>query len=79
MIVKWGRRGKFKSCSGFPECKNAKPMVTTGIKCPEPGCDGELVERRSRRGAFYGCSRFPACRHVENKPKPTEEKPAEQT
>lgn len=73
MIVKWGRRGKFKSCSGFPECKNAKPMVTTGIKCPEPGCDGELVERRSRRGAFYGCSRFPACRHVENKPKPTEQ------
>ncbi len=72
MIVKWGRRGKFKSCSGFPECKNAKPMVTTGIKCPEPGCDGELVERRSRRGAFYGCSRFPACRHVENKPKAAE-------
>ncbi|HOX09586.1 MAG TPA: type I DNA topoisomerase [Candidatus Omnitrophota bacterium] len=73
MIVKWGRRGKFKSCSGFPECKNAKPMVTTGIKCPEPGCDGELVERRSRRGAFYGCSRFPACRHVENKPKVQEQ------
>jgi DNA topoisomerase-1 len=72
MIVKWGRRGKFKSCSGFPECKNAKPMVSTGLKCPEPGCDGELVERRSRRGAFYGCSRFPACRHVENKPKQTD-------
>lgn len=70
MVVKWGRRGKFKSCSGFPECKNAKPLVSTGIKCPEPGCDGELVERRSRRGAFYGCSRFPKCRHVENKPKP---------
>ena len=72
MVIKWGRRGKFKSCSGFPECKNAKPLVTTGIKCPETGCDGELVERRSRRGAFYGCSRFPKCRHVENKPKPTE-------
>ena len=73
MVIKWGRRGRFKSCSGFPECKNAKPLVTTGIKCPEPGCDGELVERRSRRGAFYGCSRFPACRHVENKPKPSQE------
>lgn len=69
MIIKWGRRGRFKSCSGFPECKNAKPLVTTGIKCPESGCDGELVERRSRRGAFYGCSRFPTCRHVENKPR----------
>lgn len=72
MVIKWGRRGKFKSCSGFPECKNAKPLVTTGIRCPEPGCDGELVERHSRRGAFYGCSRFPKCRHVENKPKPQE-------
>jgi DNA topoisomerase-1 len=78
MVIKWGRRGKFKSCSGFPECKNAKPLVTTGIKCPEPGCDGELVERHSRRGVFYGCSRFPKCRHVENKPKPQEEKPTEQ-
>ncbi len=78
MVIKWGRRGKFKSCSGFPECKNAKPMVSTGIKCPEAGCDGELVERRSRRGAFYGCSRFPKCRHVENKPK-VDEKAAQQS
>ncbi len=66
MVMKWGRRGKFISCSGFPECKNAKP-ISTGVKCPEPGCDGELVERRSRRGLFYGCSRYPNCKHIENK------------
>lgn len=66
MVIKWGRRGKFISCSGFPECKNAKP-ISTGVKCPEPGCDGELVERRSRRGLFYGCSRYPNCKHIENK------------
>ncbi len=64
IVIKWGRRGKFLSCSGFPECKFAKP-ITTGVKCPEPNCDGELVQRRSRRGLFYGCSRFPACRHIE--------------
>ncbi len=64
IVIKWGRRGKFLSCSGFPECKFAKP-ITTGVKCPEPDCDGELVQRRSRRGLFYGCSRFPACRHIE--------------
>ena len=64
MVIKWGRRGKFLSCSGFPKCKNAKP-ITTGVKCPEPGCDGELVERRSRRGLFYGCSRYPHCKHIE--------------
>ncbi|MFH0771722.1 MAG: type I DNA topoisomerase [Candidatus Omnitrophota bacterium] len=66
LVIKWGRRGKFISCSGFPECKNAKP-ISAGVKCPEPGCDGELVERRSRRGLFYGCSRYPNCKHIENK------------
>lgn len=61
MVVKWGRRGKFLSCSGFPECKNSK-AITTGVKCPQEGCDGELIERRSRRGFFYGCSNFPECK-----------------
>ncbi len=64
IVIKWGRKGKFLSCSGFPDCKFAKP-ITTGVKCPEPGCEGELVQRRSRRGVFYGCSKFPACRHIE--------------
>ncbi len=61
MVIKWGRRGKFLSCSGYPECKNSK-SITSGVKCPEPGCGGELIERRSRRGFFYGCSNFPKCR-----------------
>ncbi len=64
IVIKWGRKGKFLSCSAFPECKFAKPLGT-GVKCPEPACDGELVQRRSRRGLFYGCSKFPACRHIE--------------
>jgi DNA topoisomerase-1 len=60
MIVKWGRRGKFLSCGGFPECKNSK-SITSGVKCPQPDCGGELIERRSKRGFFYGCSNFPKC------------------
>ena len=63
MIVKWGRRGKFLSCSGFPECKSSQ-SITSGVKCPEAGCGGELIERRSKRGFFYGCSNFPKCRFV---------------
>ncbi len=63
MVVKWGRRGKFLSCSGFPECRHAAPF-TLGIKCPEEGCEGELVERRSQRGTFYGCSTYPKCTHT---------------
>ncbi len=60
MIVKWGRRGKFLSCSAFPECKNSK-SITSGVKCPQEACGGELIERRSKRGFFYGCSNFPKC------------------
>jgi len=62
LAIKWGRRGKFISCSGFPDCKYSEAF-TTGIQCPE--CKtGELVERRSRRGSFYGCTKYPDCKYV---------------
>ncbi len=60
MVIKWGRKGKFLSCSGYPECKGSK-SISSGVKCPQPGCTGELIERRSSRGFFYGCSNYPQC------------------
>ena len=63
MIIKWGRRGKFLSCSDFPKCKFSK-SITTGIKCPGPDCNGELIERRSKRGIFYGCTSYPRCKYT---------------
>jgi len=67
MVIKWSRRGKFMSCSGFPKCRYAQPL-TTGIPCPEPNCDGELIKRYSRktRRSFYGCSKYPNCNHISN-------------
>jgi DNA topoisomerase-1 len=66
MVVKWGRRGKFLSCSGFPACKHAEP-ITSGVKCPQEGCGGELVKRKNRRGiGFYGCSKYPQCTCIVN-------------
>ena len=63
MVIKSGRFGRFLSCSGFPECKNSKPIINKiGVNCPE--CDSELVERRRRGKAgkiFYGCSGYPDC------------------
>ncbi len=77
LVVKWGRKGKFLSCSGFPECKFAQSF-SSGVKCPEPGCDGELVERRSKKGAnFFGCSRYPACTHISKKLPSTDDKKEE--
>ncbi|MDD4012623.1 MAG: type I DNA topoisomerase [Candidatus Omnitrophica bacterium] len=66
MVIKWGRRGRFLSCSGFPACRNAK-SITTGVKCPVEGCEGELVERKSSRGSFYGCTKYPKCTYTSRK------------
>ena len=64
MVIKWGRHGRFLSCSDFPNCRFAK-AIPTGVKCPEPDCGGMLVERRSRGGRhFYGCSSYPKCHHI---------------
>ncbi len=62
MIVKTGRFGRFLACSNYPDCKFTKPF-STGIICPEEGCGGQIVERKSRRGrTFFGCSNYPQCR-----------------
>jgi len=62
MVIKLGRFGKFMACSGFPECRNAKPLLEKiGMSCPTCSI-GELVERRSKKGrTFFGCSRYPDC------------------
>jgi DNA topoisomerase-1 len=62
MVIRSGRFGKFLSCSGFPECRNARPIQTsTGITCPKCG-EGQLSEKKNRRGnAFWGCNKYPAC------------------
>jgi len=64
MKIKVGRYGKFLACSGFPECKNTKPILEEiGVNCPE--CGSPLVKRRSKKGKiFYGCSRYPDCLFV---------------
>lgn len=64
MVVKMGRYGRFLACPGFPECRNARPILEpTGVTCPE--CGGDLVERRSKKGrVFYGCTNYPECGFV---------------
>jgi DNA topoisomerase-1 len=66
MVIKWGRKGKFLSCSDYPTCKASK-SISSGVKCPNPGCGGDVVERRSKKGRFfYGCSNYPKCTFVSN-------------
>jgi DNA topoisomerase-1 len=61
MVVKNGKFGRFLACSNYPACKFTKP-IDTGVHCPQEGCDGMIVERRTRKGrTFYSCSNYPRC------------------
>ena len=71
MVIKSGRYGRFLACSGYPECKNTKPILTKiGVKCPR--CGGEIVEKHSKKKRiFYGCANYPDCDFAtSNKPLP---------
>jgi DNA topoisomerase-1 len=68
MVIKRGKYGEFLACSGYPDCKYTESInggsngKTIGMKCPNPGCDGDIVEKKSKRGkTFFGCSRYPDC------------------
>jgi len=69
MLKKLGKYGFFIACSGFPECRNSKPIPLAD--CPREDCNGKIVpKRKAKRGReFYGCSRYPECDFVTwNKP-----------
>jgi DNA topoisomerase-1 len=61
LVIRWGRYGKFISCSNFPECRHTEPWLEKiGVTCPLDG--GDVVERKTRKGrTFYGCSNYPEC------------------
>ncbi|HEY8171979.1 MAG TPA: DNA topoisomerase, partial [Dehalococcoidia bacterium] len=67
MIQRWGRFGQFLACTGFPECKNTRPVgdeaeqpAVTDEKCGE--CQSDMVVKRGRFGQFLACSRYPECK-----------------
>jgi len=64
MVLRHGRFGDFIACSGYPECRNTKPIVKkTGVACPV--CGKEIVAKKSKKGkTFYGCSGWPDCKQV---------------
>jgi DNA topoisomerase-1 len=68
LVKKFGRRGPFLACPGWPECTYSRPIVVAelpqpiGEPCPE--CGAELVERHGRFGRFISCSRYPDCKYT---------------
>ena len=61
MVIKVGRFGKFLACPGFPDCKNAKPLVEhMPGRCPR--CGSGMLKRKSKKGyAYYACEQGAEC------------------
>lgn len=61
MVIKHGRYGKFLACPGFPECRNAKPILEeAGVNCPK--CSNKVLIKKTRKGRKYlGCEKNPEC------------------
>ena len=61
LVIRWGRYGKFISCSDFPNCRYTEALLEKiGIACPQDG--GDIVQRKTRKGrTFFGCANYPAC------------------
>ncbi|NOX38103.1 MAG: type I DNA topoisomerase [Calditrichaeota bacterium] len=66
MVIRWGRNGRFLACSGYPECKNTRPLEepeeapVSDETCEK--CGSPLVVKRGRYGVFLACSRYPDCK-----------------
>ena len=61
MVIKMGRFGKFLACPGYPECKNAKPLVERMPgRCPK--CGSGMLKKKSKKGyAYYACEKGAEC------------------
>jgi DNA topoisomerase-1 len=61
LVIRWGRYGKFISCSAFPDCRHTEAWLEkVGVLCPKD--QGEIVQRKTRKGrTFYGCANYPNC------------------
>ena len=67
MIIRWGKNGKFMACSGFPGCKNTRPLeeqaqVITDVKCDKCGSPMEI--KTGKYGRFLACTAYPKCKNI---------------
>ena len=68
-VIKWGRNGRFMACSGFPACKNTRPLngdsqaqLAEGETCEK--CGAPMLVRNGSRGRFLACSAYPGCKNT---------------
>jgi len=69
MVIREGRYGRFKACSGYPECTYKESLRKAETKSLEekcPKCGAQLVQKKGRYGTFIACSNYPKCRYIRN-------------
>ncbi|MHC5061768.1 MAG: type I DNA topoisomerase [Planctomycetota bacterium] len=71
MVYRFGKNGRFLSCSAYPDCKFAAPCDKDGKlleekesehKCPK--CEQPMIQKHGRFGPFLGCSGYPDCKTI---------------
>jgi len=69
LVYRFGKNGRFLSCSTYPECDFAAPCDREGkMTEPEktehkcPNCGKYMILRKGRFGEFLGCSDYPECK-----------------
>ncbi len=72
-VYRFGKNGRFLSCSHYPTCKFAAPIDKEGnlvepeqtdIACPK--CGSVTVLRKGRFGSFLSCTKYPECDGIVN-------------
>jgi DNA topoisomerase-1 len=67
LVIREGRFGRFKACSGFPACtfkESLRKAETRNLDELCPTCGAQLVEKRGRYGFFVACSTYPKCKYI---------------
>jgi len=69
LVYRFGKNGKFLSCSTYPDCTFACPCDPEGKMIEEklsdhecPKCGKPMVHKSGRFGPFLGCSDYPNCK-----------------
>lgn len=67
MVIRWGRHGRFYACSGYPDCKNTKPLETEQTEVSDQVCEkcgSPMNVKNGRYGRFLACSNYPSCKNA---------------
>jgi len=76
LMIRESRHGKFISCSGFPGCRQTKPLPGSERETPCEKCGRPMYRRSGKRGDFFGCSGYPTCRNITDIPPAQQARPS---